>query len=138
MKLLAKSLVFSLLFFFFALPAFAALYPVPNPGGNNFATLDNLNLIFANVVSVVSTFIGFAFLIMLIRGGVGYMTAQGDPKALASARASITWAIVGFIVVLAAFAIISLIAGFVSLPGIGRFCIPKGGGIPYNCTDVHI
>lgn len=133
MKFTGKTLLLSsLVFFSSAGSAFAAFFPVTESGG--FATLDQLTNVFANVTSVISTFIGFALLLMLIRGGVGYITAQGDPKAVASARATITWAIIGFVVVLAAFLIVSLIAGFFTLPGIGKFCIPKGGAIPYSCT----
>jgi Mn2+/Fe2+ NRAMP family transporter len=113
--------------------SFAAVSPLPNPG-DGFATLDQLNRVFVNVASTISTFIGFAVLIMLITGGVRYITAQGDPKAVAAARATLTWAIVGLFVVLAAFAIIFLIAGFVSIPGLGRFCIPRGGGIEYSAS----
>lgn len=131
-----KKLSFATSFFSFlalARPAFAAIAPLPDPG-SGYATLDQLTNVFVNVTSFISTFIGFALLLMLIRGGVGYITAQGDPKAVASARATITWALIGFIVVLAAYLIVALIANFFVLPGIGKFCIPKGGGIPYSCT----
>ncbi len=119
--------------FLFAFPsqALAAVAPVTESDG--FAQFDQLTNVFANVTSVVSTLIGFALLLMLIRGGIAYITAQGDPKALTTARASITWAIIGFVVVLAAYLIISLIAGFVQIPGIGKFCVPQGGGVPYSC-----
>lgn len=90
--------------------ALAAVKPVQN-NSDGFAGLDQLTSVFANVASVVSALIGFALLIMLIRGGVAYITAQGDPKAIASARSTITWAIIGFIVVLASFLIIALISG---------------------------
>ena len=133
MKFTGKILILSLTIFFYSTGSvFAAWFPVNDSGG--FAKLDQLTNVFANVTSIISTLIGFALLLMLIRGGVGYITAQGDPKAVASARATITWAIIGFVVVLAAFLIVSLVAGFFTLPGIGKFCIPKGGAIPYSCT----
>ena len=107
----------------------AALTPVQEKaeGPIHYATLDQLTVVFANVASVVSTLAGFALLIMLIRGGVGYITAQGDPKAVASARATLTWAVVGFLVVLASYLIISLLVGFFNVPGIGKFCVPGNG-----------
>lgn len=114
-------------FFINAKISFAALSQVQENGSGGFATLDQLTVVFANVASVVSTLIGFALLIMLIRGGVGYITAQGDPKAVASARATLTWAVVGFLVVLASYLIISFFVGFFNVPGIGKFCVPGNG-----------
>ena len=61
--------------------------------GPGFATLDQLSIVFANVVGVVATFAGFAALIMLLVGGFRYMVSRGDPKALDSARMTIFWAI---------------------------------------------
>ena len=114
--------------------SFAALTQVQETGSGGFATLDQLTVVFANVASVVATLIGFALLIMLIRGGVGYITAQGDPKAVASARATLTWAIVGFLVVLASFLIISLLSElfFPGKVGVKSFCIPGTTVCPIN------
>ena len=98
-----------------------AATPIPK---EDFATIADLTTVFANVTSVVSTIAGFAVLIMLIKGGIGYITAQGDPKALMSARGTITWAFIGLVVILAAYLIIALIVGFVGIPGIGKFCLP--------------
>lgn len=103
-----------------------AATPVPETGG--FAQFSDLVIVFANITSVIATFAGFAVLFMLIRGGIGYITAQGDPKALQSARGTITWAIIGLIVILSAYIIISVILGFVpGIGGIGRFCLPTAG-----------
>jgi len=101
---------------------------------NGFARLDQLPIVFANLTSAIATLAGFAVLIMLIRGGVAYITAQGDPKALATARGTLTWAIVGFVIILASYVIIAMIAGFVNLPFIGRFCIPSPGQDIGACT----
>lgn len=102
-----------------------AVTEVPEDSG--FAKLSDLVIVFANITSVIATFAGFAVLLMLVRGGVAYITAQGDPKALQGARGSVTWAIIGLIVILSAYAIISIIVGFVQIPGVGRFCLPTAG-----------
>ncbi len=98
---------------------------VPEEGG--FAKLSDLVIVFANIVAIVATFAGFAVLIMLVRGGISYITAQGDPKALTTARSTITWAIVGLIVILSSYLILSVIIGFVHVPGLGSFCLPTAG-----------
>ncbi|HSX58448.1 MAG TPA: hypothetical protein VLE47_04235 [Candidatus Saccharimonadales bacterium] len=108
---------------------------VPETGG--FAQLSDLVVVFANLTSIIATFAGFAILIMLIRGGIAYITAQGDPKALTAARASLTWAIVGLILILAAYLIISLIVGFVQVPGLGRFCLPTVGSNAATFCQIH-
>ncbi len=102
---------------------------------NGFATFDQLTVVFANLASAISTLAGFAVLIMFIRGGIAYMTAQGDPKALTTARSTLTWAIIGLIIILAAFLIISLIVGFVAIPGIGKFCLPTNGQEVGTCIN---
>ena len=99
-----------------------AVTPVPQDDG--FAKLSDLVIVFANLVSVIATFAGFGVLFMFIRGGVAYITAQGDPKALTTARSTLTWAIIGLIVILSAYLIISVIVGFVAIPGFGGFCLP--------------
>jgi hypothetical protein len=114
-------------------PVFAAVDTVDSPGG--FAQLSELTVVFANVAATVSTLAGFAVLIMLIRGGISYITAQGDPKALATARSTITWAIVGFIVILSAYLVISLIVGFVGIPGVGKFCLPTADQDAGACAN---
>ncbi len=101
----------------------SAAAPVTNDAGG-FASLSQLTNVFVNITSIVSTVIGFVLLLMLIRGGIGYITAQGDPKAVASARSTITWAFIGLLVVLASFLIISLLTGVLGVD-LTRFTIPS-------------
>lgn len=88
-----------------------------------------------NIVSVVRAVIRFilvvAFVlafIMLLIGGIRWITAGGDEKAVSSARNMITAALIGLVVVLVAFAIIRLvelffkvniITGGVNIPQVG-------------------
>lgn len=102
-----------------------AATPIPEDGG--FAKLSDLVIVFANITSVIATLAGFAILIMFVRAGIAYITAQGDPKALQAARSSLTWAIIGLIVILSSYLIISVLVGFVQVPGLGRFCLPISG-----------
>ncbi len=124
MKFLRSLLLAAFAVIVSASPTFAVT-PVPQEGG--FAKLSDLVIVFANLVSVIATFAGFAVLFMFIRGGVAFITAQGDPKALTSARGTLTWAVVGLIVILSAYIIISIIVGFVAIPGLGSFCLPTAG-----------
>lgn len=118
MKLLYRILFSTLAFLSF--PTVASAAPVSlDP------QLSDLTIVFANVTSVIATFAGFALLFVIIRGGIAYITAQGDPKAVTAARNTLTWGVIGFIVILAAYLIISTIVGFVAVPGLGNFCLPN-------------
>lgn len=59
---------------------------------------------------------GVGAIFMLI-GGVKYATATGDPKALESAKKTLTYAILGFIIVLGARAILTFIATILGVEG---------------------
>ena len=46
---------------------------------------------------------GILLLLFLISSGISYMTSRGDPKAVGAAQAKITYALVGFIIILIAY-----------------------------------
>ena len=73
-------------------------------------TISNLSCIFQNVVQVILGFAGIALFVLLIFGGFKYITSGGDPKAVESAKATLTYAIGGLIVILLAFLILVLIS----------------------------
>jgi hypothetical protein len=83
--------------------------PDPNSGGKAIGQL---------VSNLVGALFIAAFLltfITLIMGGISWITAGGDKQKLENARNQITHAIVGLIIVAAAFAISSLVARFFGL-----------------------
>jgi len=66
--------------------------------------------------------------IMLLIGGIRWITAGGDEKAVASARNMITAALIGLVVVLVAFALIKLVETFFGvsiITGLTEQSIPK-------------
>ena len=56
-----------------------------------------------------------ALLIYLVMGGLQMMTSKGDPKAMQSAQAKITNAIIGFVIVIFAFVIVQLLGQILGL-----------------------
>lgn len=54
--------------------------------------------------------------IFFIVGGVKYATATGDPKALDGAKRTLTYAILGLVLVIGARAIITLVANLLGVP----------------------
>lgn len=69
-----------------------------------------------------------AFIFLLI-GGLRWITAGGDEKAVAGARGMITGALIGLVIVLLAYAIIKLVETFFGVTIIsGDLCIPTING----------
>jgi hypothetical protein len=79
-------------------PTGNALVPVID-GVTNLKTLFNL---ITNVVLIVGVALVVVFLIL---AGIQYITARGDTKQATAAKDSLTNAIIGFIIVIAAFTI---------------------------------
>lgn len=65
-----------------------------------------------NIFSIVIRLAGVAAFIMLIIGGFKYLTAGGDAKAAESARNTITYAILGLVLIIAAWFILKFISEF--------------------------
>lgn len=88
---------------------FAQINKIPSAGSGDAAQLSELEDVFGNVVFVVLGFAGVLLFITLVMGGLKYITAGSDQKAAASARQTITYAILGFVLVAMALLIIRII-----------------------------
>lgn len=73
------------------------------------AKLEGLEAVFENIVSLITTVAGFALFIMLIVGGFRFLTSGGDPKAVESAKGTLTYAILGLVLIIASILILKLI-----------------------------
>lgn len=76
------------------------------------ATIKGLEAIFFNVVVVILGLAGIALFIMLIIGGFKYLTAGASQEQAQGARQTLTYAFIGFIIIVAAFLILLLIEQF--------------------------
>lgn len=83
---------------------------IDNVGG--VATIQGFEGLFENVIDAVLGLAGIVLFIMLIVGGFKYITSAGDPKAAAAARATLTHALLGIVLVASAYVIILLIQEF--------------------------
>ena len=74
-----------------------------NNGGNSTdctkVTGTSVNDILVAVVNILSIIVGFAAVVMIIVGGLKFITANGDSSGIASARSTIIYAIVGLVIV---------------------------------------
>ena len=64
------------------------------------------------------TLAGLLVLVFLLYGGLSLMLSRGDPKATAAAHDKITYAIIGFVVILTSFLLIQIIGRFLNIEAI--------------------
>ena len=82
-------------------------------------SLGDLISVFLNIVFYAAGFLAFFYLVW---GAFSYIMAQGKKEDLAKARARITWAIVGLMIILLAFMIAKYAATIFP---------PTTGGLPF-------
>ncbi len=68
-----------------------------------------LNTQVGSIIGLVLSFIGVIFLVLMIYAGISWMTAAGNQEKVTKAKDLIINAIIGLIIVLAAYAITSFI-----------------------------
>lgn len=66
------------------------------------------------IVGLVLSFVGVLFLILIIYAGITWMTAQGNEQKVTKAKDLLINAIVGLIIVFAAYAITAFVGDFVT------------------------
>lgn len=76
------------------------------------ATLKGVEDVFGNLVGALLALAGIALFIMLLIGGFKYLTAGGDPKSVESAQKTLTYAIMGLVLVALAYLILKFINVF--------------------------
>jgi uncharacterized membrane protein len=80
----------------------------------NFAG-ENLGDIISALLPYLFTAAGIGLLIYLILGGISMMLSRGDPKALEAAKAKITGALTGFIILFVSYWIVQIIGQVLGL-----------------------
>ena len=86
---------------------FAITYGTPKPVETEAQT--NLDDSITNILNWILGLIGVVCVIVMIIGGVQYMTSTGDPGKVKKAKDTIMYAIIGLIVVILAAAIVNFV-----------------------------
>lgn len=99
--------------------------PIKPPGG--FGNLENITLpgiisTLIKLVLVVAALIAFFYLVW---GGIKWITSGGDKDQTAKAQGTITAALVGLVIVFAAWAIIKLLEQFFDIQILSNLNIPQ-------------
>jgi hypothetical protein len=97
----------------------------PAGGGESVATIQGLECLIGNVLSIALSGIGIAGFVMMIVGAFRYMLSGGNAKGTEGGRNTITFAIVGLVVALSSFIILNIVAAFTGINVITSFQIPN-------------
>ncbi len=87
-------------------------------------TIQGLEGIITNILNIIIPAVGIILLIMLIVGGFQYITSGGEAEPTAKAKKTLTAALEGLLIVLAAWIIIRLLEEFTGLD-LHTFRIPR-------------
>lgn len=100
----------------------------PDPAG-----LQEIEDIFRNVISVIVGLGFMAMLVMLVMAGIQYLTSAGEPKAVAAAHNTVTWALLGILFMAIAWLLLQLIHVFTGIDvTVFNFKVLCGGtGLPF-------
>lgn len=105
------------------LPAHAALFDNPKAqvceglaaGGSNTCDPDKANRgvssILRTALNLISLAVGIIAVIMIIVGGLKYITSQGDSNSINSAKDTLLYAVAGLVIVLLAQVIVQFVLG---------------------------
>lgn len=89
--------------------------------GTEIATLGCLPIVIKNVINWALIFAGVVALVLIIYAGFKFVTSKGDPQGVDDAKKTLTYAIIGLIVILFSFAILNLIS---TVTGVGQITNP--------------
>lgn len=91
--------------------------------GSRIATLQGLEGIFQNIIGSLLFIAGIILFITLIMGGIKFITSGGDPKGLESAKKTLTYALVGIVLVTAGYLVLVFIRDFTGNQNVLNFRI---------------
>lgn len=86
------------------------------------ATLNCVPVLLKLLINAAFAFVGVTALFFIVMSGIKFITASGnDPKQVETARKTLTFAIVGLIIVLMSFFIVNFVAFVSGTPCIAQF-----------------
>jgi len=80
-----------------------------DPAVNPAARIGTISTLVNVIVPILMTFGGFLFLIMLLVGAFGYLTSAGQQEQLKKAQQTLTFAVLGLVIIIASFIIVKVI-----------------------------
>ena len=108
-KSVLKSAAMAAPTFFYAVGALAAVQTVPDI---SITSADTLLSQFVSIMNFIFSAALILAVVLIIIGGISYMTAGGDETKLGTAKKRVIWGLVGAAIVIAAWGLIALIANY--------------------------
>lgn len=85
------------------------------------ATLQCIPVVFSNIITFALIASGIVALIFIIYSGFKLVTSGGDQKKVEGARKTLTWAIIGLVLILLSFFIVNIVGYVTGVDCINRF-----------------
>lgn len=85
------------------------------------ATLACIPIVIKNLVQWALIFAGVVALFLIIYAGFQFVTSKGDPQQVDNAKKTLTYAIIGLLLIFFSFAILNLIS---TVTGVGQITNP--------------
>ena len=79
-------------------------------------TLECIGMVIIRIINALFMFSAAVALIYLLWGSIKFILSSGDPKAVMSAKNTMTFAVIGLVLILSAFAVINFFTTFLGLP----------------------
>lgn len=89
-------------------------------GGNEAGANGSLLPLVRTVVNTLLLITGALAVVMIVLGGMKYVTSRGDSTEVASAKNTILYAVIGLVVALLAYAVVDFVIDRFQAPGSGR------------------
>ncbi len=92
----------------------------PNPITNltNYGGAGGISIVLTNIIHLLFILAPTIFLFMVIISGIQWITSGGDKESVARARARITYAVIGLMIVGLAFMATEIVTKMLSLPSV--------------------
>lgn len=98
--------------------------PSADQAVSDVATIQGLECLIANALTVFIALIGLAAFVMVMIAAFRYLLSGGNTKGTEQARNTVTYAIIGIVVALSAFIILNLLTAFTGVD-LTKFSIPR-------------
>lgn len=96
---------------FLGLPTWYEFLPLNSNGTPSFQSLSDIYLIIAAVIDILLRIAAIVAIIMVIYGGIEFITSQGNPDKAKSARSTTINALIGLAIAVTAATVVTFIAG---------------------------
>lgn len=94
------------------------------PVGDQPTQFSELEEIVGNIISAAVPLAGIVLFVMLVAGGLQYLSSGGNPEGMQKARSTITYAIAGIVLLLLAWFALRFIEIFTGVP-VTTFTVPS-------------